>query len=267
MEIEFYIKLKKDIENALGINLDSYKDEQMRRRLDAWLVRSGIPSWKEYLQKVKTDENESARFRNYITINVTEFFRDIDKWNFLRQNIIPELLKEANKTRPLGEGIRLWSAGCSIGAEAYSLVFSLDEIARGRKHYILASDLDRGALSKAKSGGPYIADDIKQISEDQRKVFFKPDGPPFYVNQKFVNQITFKEHNLLADPYEKNFDLIICRNVVIYFTGEAKDHIFRSFNASLRLGGILFLGGTEIIPRPQEIGFASNGISFYKRIQ
>ena len=267
MEQALYVRLKKDIEATIGINLDAYKDEQMKRRLDAWLVRSGCPGWSEYFARVKTEENEYGRFRNYITINVTEFFRDTDKWDYLRNNILPALLKEAVTIRPLGYGLKIWSAGCSIGAESYSLAIALNEISKGRKNQILATDLDRGALNKAKAGGPYTIEDIKNVSVAQRKKYFNPDGPPHFIQPKLVNQITFHEHNLLSDHYDNDRDLIVCRNVVIYFTTEAKDHIFKGFYSALRPGGILFLGGTEIIPRPQDIGFVSNGISFYKKVK
>ena len=266
MELDVYEDVKKKIESILGINLDAYKDVQMRRRLNAWLVRTGAPGWDEYFRRVRQDENEFLKFRNYITINVTEFFRDKDKWDHLKNVILPDLLKANHPGRGLNEGLRIWSAGCSIGAEPYSLSIILEEIARGRQHYILASDLDRGALAKARSGGPYLAEELKNISDDRRVLNLKAGGPPYFIDPKIVQKITFKEHNLLCDPYEKNFDLIVCRNVVIYFTAEAKDHIFKNFHNALRPGGILFLGGTEIIPRPQEIGFASNGISFYRRI-
>lgn len=266
MDIEFYQKLKKSIQAVIGINLDSYKDEQMRRRLDAWLVRSGAPNWDEYLTRVKTTPTESTRFRDYLTINVTEFFRDIDKWIYLQQTIFPELIKTSSGSRIMGNGLKIWSAGCSIGAESYTLAMIMDEMLKGRNNYLLASDLDRGALAKANAGGPYTIDDIKNVSDDRHRNYFKPGGPPYYIDPKLSKLITFKEHNLLADPYEKDFDLIICRNVIIYFTSEAKDHIFKNFKESLRMGGILFLGGTEIIPRPQELGFVSSGISYYKRV-
>lgn len=266
MEIDFYFKLKKNIHSILGINLDAYKDEQMRRRLDAWLVRSGAKDWNEYFDRVKSDSNEFARFRNYLTINVTEFFRDTDKWDQLQNRILPELFKEAAQLYPMGTGLKVWSAGCSIGAESYSLAILLDELSRGRKNFLLATDLDRGALTKAQAGGPYTEEDVKNISPARRTNYLKTAGAPHHIADKLIKQITFREHNLLSDPYEKNLDLIVCRNVVIYFTAEAKDYIFKNFQAALRPGGILFVGGTEIIPRPQEIGFSSNGISFYKKI-
>jgi len=266
MDTVLYQKLKIEIHSTTGINLDSYKDEQMRRRLDAWLVRTGARSWEDYIIRLRTDKEENTRFRNYLTINVTEFFRDFDKWEQLKKNILPNLLHDSINLRGLGDGLRVWSAGCSIGAEPYSLTMILNDLAPNRRHFILATDLDRGALAKATAGGPYLLEEIKNVPEPYKKLYFHQNGDKAVIQENLIKKITFKEHNLLSDPYERDLDLIICRNVVIYFTTEAKDYIFRNFHQSLRTGGILFLGGTEIIPRPNELGFTSSGISFYKKL-
>ena len=160
-------------------------------------------------------------------------------------------------------GWRIWSAGCSIGAEPYTLSILLDELAPTQPHYILATDLDRGVLSRAKSRGPYTQEDIHNVSMARRSSYFEASGPPFFVKERTSRWIEFHEHNLLSDPYQQNFDLIVCRNVVIYFTAETKSQLYTGFYQALRPGGILFLGGTEIIPRPQEIGFRSYGVSMY----
>jgi chemotaxis protein methyltransferase CheR len=99
----------------------------------------------------------------------------------------------------------------------------------------------------------------------QKSTYFKPGGPPFFVNNSLIQKVTFKELNLLQDNFEKNYDLIVCRNVVIYFTTETKTMLYQKFRDALRPGGVLFVGGTEIIPRPQEFGLKSTGFSFYIR--
>jgi chemotaxis protein methyltransferase CheR len=262
MEPEVYAQIKLSIKKLLSINLDHYKDEQMRRRLDSWLVRSGLGSWGEYFKLVQSNSTELARFRDYLTINVSAFFRDSERWRALQETVIPELLQ--HNTRP-GEGLRIWSAGCSTGQEPYTLSMALDDCAPHRRHTILATDLDRGALIKAKNRGPYLADDIQNLTPAQRATYLEPGGPPHFVRDTLVKRIDFQEHNLVESPFQKDFNLIVCRNVVIYFTGETKDRLYRKFYDALRPGGILFVGATEIIPRPQEIGFRSFGISFYKK--
>lgn len=258
METEIYSQVKHSIRGLLDINLDYYKDEQMKRRLDSWLVRSGSPSWPEYLRRLRTDTTELARLRDYLTINVSSFFRDPERWAALRQTVVPELMRG----RPR---LRVWSAGCSIGLEPYSLAILLDEVSPGRRHQLLATDLDRGALAKAKARGPYSADDVQNVTASQRQQYFDPGGPPWFVQTSLATRITFREQNMLADEFEKDFDLIVCRNVVIYFTEAAKTELYRKFNQALRPGGILFVGGTEIVPHAQELGFRNHGISFYER--
>ena len=265
MNPEEYTQIKTRVLQIMGINLDPYKDEQMKRRLDSWLSRTGMPSWADYFLKIKSEENEQKRFRDYLTINVTEFFRDAERWHYLRQNVIPELLKASSAAGKNDGTLRIWSAGCSIGAEPFSLSIMMDELTPGKKHTILASDLDRGALTKARAGGPYVTDEVRNVSPVEKSTYFKPGGPPFFVTNNLIQKVTFKELNLVQDVFEKNFDLIICRNVVIYFTAETKTALYQKFRDALRLGGVLFVGGTEIIPRPQEFGLKSTGFSFYVR--
>jgi chemotaxis protein methyltransferase CheR len=265
MNPEDYIQIKAKVMQMMGINLDPYKDEQMKRRLDSWLSRSGLVSWAEYFIKIKAEENELKRFRDYLTINVTEFFRDAERWQYLRQNVIPDLLKASTAAGKLDGTLRIWSAGCSIGAEPFSLGIMMDELTPGKKHTIFASDLDWGALNKAKAGGPFVADEVRNVSPVEKSTYFKPGGPPFFVTNNLIQKVTFKELNLLQDVFDRNYDLIICRNVVIYFTTDTKTMLYQKFRDALRPGGVLFVGGTEIIPRPQEFGLKSTGFSFYIR--
>jgi chemotaxis protein methyltransferase CheR len=130
---------------------------------------------------------------------------------------------------------------------------------------IAATDLDRGALAKAKAGGPYLSEEIRNVSPIQRTTFFRPGGPPYFIDASLAKRITFRELDLIYGTFESSFDLIVCRNVVIYFTGETKTKLYQKFHDALRPGGVLFVGGTEIIPRPQDQGFRSSGFSFYFR--
>lgn len=268
MDEAAYNKIKLNVKKLLNIDLNQYKAEQMQRRLDSWLVRSGIQSWDDYLKTIGSDQKELSRFRDYLTINVSEFFRDQDRWNTLRTKVVPDLIKASMSRNDLaGRGaLRVWSAGCSNGSEPYSLSILFDELTTMRSnHYILATDLDRTILARARARGPYSAEDTRNVNSDQRSKYFDAGGPPFYLKDIIAKRVTFKEHNLLLDPFEKDFDLIVCRNVIIYFTQEAKADLYLKFHNSLRPGGILFLGGTEIIPRPTDIGFANLGGSYYQK--
>lgn len=260
METEVYSLVKSSVKSLLDIDLNYYKDEQMKRRLDSWLVRCGASSWSDYFKRMRSDQQELSRFRDFLTINVSAFFRDPERWQDLRGKVLPELLRASPR------GLRLWSAGCSIGPEPYSLAIMLDELAPHRKHTLLATDLDRSALAKARAGGPFTVEDIQNVSAIQRSRHFQAGGPPFYTTESLRGRIQFCEQNILTDDFESNFDLIICRNVVIYFTEAAKTALYRKFAAALRPGGVLFVGGTEIVPRPQEFSLRSFGLSFYQKV-
>jgi chemotaxis protein methyltransferase CheR len=262
MEQDVYVQVKTVIKSMAGIDLQHYKDEQMRRRLDSWLVRTGMKSWEEYFAKIKIDKDELLKFRNYLTINVTEFFRDTERWKHLHNVVMPQLIREAG-TKP---GLRIWSAGCSIGAEPFTLSMIMDELAPGKRNYILGTDLDKGAVARAQTGGNFLADEIKGLTPQQRTTYLRPGGPPFNVVESLIKKITFREQNMITETFEKEFDLIVCRNVVIYFTSSTKELLYQKFADSLRKGGILFIGGTEIIPHPQDFGLKSFGISFYQKI-
>jgi chemotaxis protein methyltransferase CheR len=162
-------------------------------------------------------------------------------------------------------GLKLWSAGCSIGAEPYTLAIMMNEATPSQKYSLLATDLDRGALHKARSRGPYLESDIRNLDAALLQKYFTP-AAPFYVKESLQKSICFKEQDLLADPFERSFDLIVCRNVVIYFTTEAKEVLYAKFADALRPGGVLFLGGTELISGPTKFGLQNFGISFYKKV-
>jgi chemotaxis protein methyltransferase CheR len=264
MDADIYTRVKASVKQCLKIDLENYKDEQMKRRLDSWLVRSHARTWNEYFELVARDNTELERFRNYLTINVTEFFRDPPRWNTLRDEILPYLQKQAEEHHQV-DGLKLWSAGCSIGAEPYSLAIMMAEASPRQKYSLLATDLDRGALSRARSRGPYTSEDVHSLDPVQRQRYVTPTAP-YFVTENLQRNISFQEQDLLADRFDHNFDLIVCRNVVIYFTTEAKDTLYGKFSAALRPGGVLFLGGTEIISGAAKFGLQNFGISFYRKI-
>ena len=139
------------------------------------------------------------------------------------------------------------------------------EFTGAHKYSILATDLDRGALLKAKARGPYSTEDIRNLSPIQRKQHLTPSAP-YFVTENLQKNIRFQEQNLLEDRFENDFDLIVCRNVVIYFTTASKDVLYAKFSKALRPGGVLFVGGTEIISGSTKFGLQNFGISFYKKI-
>lgn len=251
--------IKREVLRLTGVDLDHYKTAQMQRRLQAYLKRSGHPDWPTFFRALRNDPVALEKFKAYLTINVSSFFRDIERFRHLHQAILPELLRARSK-------LRVWSAGCSRGQEPYSLAILLAELAGPlRRHYILATDIDRSALEWARAGGPYTAEEVKDVPPSWLQRYFTHRDGAYWVTEELKEKVQFREHNLLSDPYEKDFDLIVCRNVVIYFTAEVKQRLYRRFRDALRPGGVFFVGGTEIVLNARELGLEMVGISFYRR--
>ena len=258
MDEKDWAEFKRKLKSKTDIDLDLYKEPQMKRRIGNLVNRSAAKSFVEYFDTVAKDKDEFAAFIEYLTINVSEFYRTPDKFAKLETDVIPDLLARSPK-------LNIWSAGCSIGAEPYSLSMIMKELTPGKQHRILATDLDIEILAKAKKG-VYMENEIKSLSPERRKKYFDalPDNK-FAVKEDIKSCIEFKRHNLLKDPFEKGFDLILCRNVVIYFTEEAKDQLYTRFFEALKPGGILFVGATEAILNFRKMGYTSYQPFFYQR--
>ncbi|MEN6565797.1 MAG: protein-glutamate O-methyltransferase CheR [Veillonellales bacterium] len=240
-----------------GINLNDYKPTQMKRRINNLMTRHGVDTYMGFFNLISADAKLYKSFIDYLTINVTEFFRTPEKFGELESKVLPDLLAKNPK-------LSIWSAGCSIGAEPYSLAMILQDITPGAKHRILATDLDVEMLAKAQQGA-YTANEYKNISPARAGKYFTQNGSQFIIKEDIRSRVEFKKHNLLLDKFEFGFDLILCRNVVIYFTEEAKDSLYRRFLASLKPGGVLFVGGTEAILNFRDIGFEHYLPFFYRK--
>ena len=250
---EFKAKLKRKTE----IDLDLYKAPQMQRRIMNLARRNGYDKYSAYFEKVVQDKDDFAAFIEYLTINVSEFFRTPDKFAKLETDVIPELMKRSSR-------LNIWSAGCSIGAEPYSLAMILNDMTPNTRHRILATDLDIEILGKAKAG-VYNENELKAMSEARKSKYFTRQGDKYAVSPDIKQRIEFKRHNLLKDSFETGFDLILCRNVVIYFTEEAKDQLYANFFKALKPGGILFVGATEAILNFRKLGYTSYQPFFYQK--
>ncbi len=258
MEPWEYNYIKRHVMRLTDVDLNCYKDRQMQRRLKAYLARSGHPNWARFFRSLESDTQALDKFKDYLTINVTAFFRDPIKYKFLENKILPELLRERKI-------LRVWSAGSSRGQEPYSLAIMLAEHSTPRRHQVLATDIDHGALTFARAGGPYTKDEVKNISPILLTRYFAIRDDGYYVKDAIKYAVMFRHHNLLSDSFGKRYDLIVCRNVIIYFSRESKEKLYQEFHDALRPGGILFLGGTEVISNAAEKGFETVGVSFYRR--
>ena len=175
---------KKKLNVKTGIDLQLYKEAQMRRRIGNLVDRAGMKSFVAYFDKVAQDKEEFAGFIEYLTINVSEFFRNPDKFDIVEKEILPMLLKKSPK-------LNIWSAGCSIGAEPYTLAIILKELTPNVKHRILATDLDIEILAKAKKG-VYMENEIKALRPDRKAKYFDktPDGK-FAVKPEIKSMVEF----------------------------------------------------------------------------
>ena len=243
-----YEKFKRDILALTNIDLNYYKEKQMRRRIDTLARKNGTDSYENYVKLISSDKEKFKQFVNFITINVSEFYRNPDQWTIMDKEVIPEILKHTK-----GQ-VKIWSAACSTGDEPYSLAMAFSKHVPLSNIRILATDIDDQVIASAKAG-LYSAKSISNVPADLKNKYFTKVGDSYKIADEIKRCVTFKEHNLLKDPYPKDYDLILCRNVVIYFTDEAKDMIYANFYNSLKSDGVLFIGSTEQITKYRELGF------------
>ena len=242
----------------LNLNLDAYKETQLQRRIGTVMKNAGATDLQEYAKLISKDEKVKRDFLNYITINVTEFFRNKEIFDEF-ENVLKEILV------PRFKSINIWSAACSIGAEPYSLAIIMNKNKIPLKNKILATDIDEPILEKARQGR-YKENEIKNISKDNLKNYFTLNDKEYIVNEDIKKMVNFKKHDLILDNYEKGFHAIVCRNVTIYFKNETRDLIYKKFQESLVPGGIFFTGATESIYNPKEYGLRKLSTFIYEKI-
>lgn len=240
----------------LNVDLHLYKQQQVNRRLGMHLNKLGYKNLYEYSEVIKKSEDERNRFIKFLTINVTNFFRDKklfdDLLNVLKENILPNT-----------SNIKIWSAGCSLGCEPYSVAILLKELnLRNTTFNIYATDIDQDIINQAKEG-VYGENEIKEMNPEYIKRYFDVKNGKFYIHDDIKRNVRFETHNLLRDKFDSNFDLILCRNVVIYFTEEGQKLLYKNFSNSLKSGGLLFVGATESIFNHKEYGFEKISMYIY----
>ncbi len=241
-----------------GIDLSSYKEAQMKRRIDSLLTKNKIPDYGRYVMVLKTDKERFEEFVNQITINVSEFYRDPPQWKMMEDSVIPALI------RKFGKNLKVWSAACSTGDEPYSLVLAMSRHLPLSNIRIHATDLDKQVIAKAKEG-VYPEKSIAAVPPDLRRRDFTQIGDSFRIAKEIKACVEFREHNLLKDVYPMGCHLIVCRNVLIYFTEEAKDVVFQKYFRSLANGGVLFIGSAEQIMNFRDIGFEKKHSLYYQK--
>jgi chemotaxis protein methyltransferase CheR len=251
-----YVHFCQKVRTLTSIDLESYKGQQMHRRLESYRNRHGLPDFVALANSVQKDREKLDQLVDFLTINVSEFFRNEDQWKVLREKVLPNLLSE----NPL---IKTWSAGSSGGQEAYSLAATLSEmgVTAGT---VLGTDIDEPSLRKA-DAGLYTKDEIAGMPKHLLLKYFTPEGTGFRAGSRIKKMVSFQRKNLLSDGYPRGLDLVLCRNVLIYFTDKGKNQVIAGLAESLRPGGVLFTGATEAIFTPGTFGLTQIQPFFYRR--
>ncbi len=256
---EEYPLFLRRLNERFNIDLSGYKS-RVKRRIGILMRKYKIYSYLEYLRLIEKDEQKRIEFLNKLTINVSEFFRNVDRWERLKNKYLPLLYDR------FGRELKIWSAGCAYGEEAYSLAILLEELHFPLSIKILATDIDDNAL-KGAFEGVYEYRSVLNVSPELLEKYFihLRDSRHYKVKERLKSRVEFKHHNLLTDPFDENFGLILCRNVVIYFTKEAKDILYYRFSEALAKGGIFLTGGTERIFNCKELNLRSIESFFYEK--
>lgn len=229
-----------------GFDFTGYKRSSLERRIEKRMGMVKIDNYEEYMDHLEVHPEEFTELFNTILINVTAFFRDKPAWDYLAAEIIPAILKSKRKNDP----IRVWTAGCASGEEAYSLAMLLAE-AMGERDFrqrvkIYATDVDEEALTQARHAR-YTATALKPVSEDFRKKYFDEVGDMFVFRSDMRRQVIFGRHDLVQDAPISRLDLLSCRNTLMYLNAETQSRILSRFHFALRETGHLFLGKAEMM--------------------
>lgn len=236
-------RLLDKVKSEHRFDLHDYKSASLVRRVRARIAQVHAPDFDAYARLLDTDDSEATLLLDTILINVTGFFRDPEAWTALRQHVIPALADHA-----AGSGsLRIWSAGCSTGEEAYSLAILLAERAPqllGNDVKIYATDVDADALTTARQG-LYRLEQLKDLPEGYIGRYFSREGQLYRFRSELRRLCIFGRHNLVDDPPLGRMDLIVCRNVLIYFKTALQERLLPRFYYAIREDGFLFLGKSE----------------------
>jgi len=238
--------LLNDMLDTYGYDFADYSRASLKRRIDRLFTLDKFPSFAEFRYRLKTDETYLKRFVEEITVNVTEMFRDPNFYAAIRKQVLPVLA-----TYPL---IRIWHAGCSTGEEVYSMAILLKEANLLQKSLLYATDINPDVLEKAKEG-IFPLSQMKQYSENYISAGGQNEFSSYYTSRydraKFDKALTkkmiFATHNLVSDRSFNEFQLILCRNVLIYFDRELQERVLQLFDQSLEPLGFLGLGSKETL--------------------
>lgn len=234
------------IKNARGFDFTGYKRTSLARRIRKRMQIVKIDGYADYRDFLETNAEEFYELFNTILINVTSFFRDPEAWSYLQTSVVPGLIERTGSR----DEIRIWSAGCSSGEEAYTLAIifaeclGIEECTRRVKIY--ATDVDEEALREARAG-MYPSKALERLPEEMRAKYFEPNGAQFAFRRDLRRRVIFGRHDINRDAPISRVDLLVCRNTLMYFNVEAQAKILERFHFALNEGGRLFFGKAEML--------------------
>lgn len=239
-------KILKFIHQSKGLDLHSYRDKFIYRRLRLRMQTTKVLGAGEYIGLLEKSPEEYALFLDALSINVTEFFRDPDVFEAFKKNVLARLI--ARKAASDFRSLRIWSSACASGEEAYSLAILVKEELKDRHDLIvkiLATDIDAQALETAQKAA-YPLKELKKIHKDiLKKYFTSTDNETYCLTDEIKQMVKFQRHNIFYTPGFKNIDVIFCRNIMIYLSREQMIELFKKFHQLLNPGGYLVLGKVE----------------------
>ncbi|HET6909567.1 MAG TPA: CheR family methyltransferase [Mycobacteriales bacterium] len=234
------------LKDSRGFDFTGYKRSSLMRRVERRMQQVSAPSYGEYLDYLQLHQDEFTALFNTILINVTGFFRDLEAWGHLRDDALPAVLAE----RKPSDTIRVWSAGCASGEEAYTAAILLSELLgpdefRDRVK-IYATDVDEEALAQARQAA-YPESVVKNVPEEMRERYFEMQGGRYVFRSDLRRSIIFGRNDLVQDAPISRVDLLLCRNTLMYFNAETQSRIVNRFHFAMNTDGVLFLGKAEML--------------------
>jgi chemotaxis protein methyltransferase CheR len=254
-----FVTLCELVRRLCGVDLLQYKRGQMERRVRSFAQRRGTPDLTAYGARLKAEPDELDAFLDRVTINVSHLWRHEDQWTALSGTILPELAEVTGR-------VRCWSAGSSYGAEAFTLAaVARDSIPHARVE-IHGTDLDRRMVERARAGR-FSAEDARTAPANLLKKWFDPaDDGGWQAKSELLRMTRFEVGDLLRMPVPTGrYDLIMCRNTVIYFTEEVRDALHARLADALAPGGYLVVGTSERVSDPRTLGLISPFHFIYRK--
>jgi chemotaxis protein methyltransferase CheR len=245
------------VRRLTGIDLGQYKRPQMERRIRALAERRGHRDLPAYLGAIHSEPALLEEFLDRVTINVSQLWRNPEQWQRLAESVLPELAATGRVTA--------WSAGCSYGAEAYTLAALCRELAPQARVEVRGSDIDRRMVARAREGR-FSDADARSAPPQALARWFEREPEGWRARPQLRMLTRFDAGDLLNDPIPAaRFDLVMCRNVVIYFTEPVRDELHRRLTGSLRPGGYLMIGSSERVTSPSALGLEPVHPFIYRR--